>query len=116
MWSEIINQLKEFVNMDAQKRAVLVSYGVLIFIIVVQYNLIQKHELKEEKTSDIVHEALKKNQDNCDDLLRYSRVKYQKELEVQKDKYQNVVDSLTNKVAMFQKQIQRDNLKLQKLL
>ena len=116
MLTEILNQLNEFIQLDAQKRAILVSYGVLIFIIVIQYKQIENFQEKENNVSQMVHESLKKNQELCDDLLKGNRLKYQEELEKEKDKYQNVVDSLTDKVTKFQRQIQSDNIKLQKLL
>lgn len=116
LFSNLWEQIKEFLNLDAQKRALLVTYILLGGIIYFQNSQIQNYIQKEENTSKLIRDIQEKNEMHCQELLLKARTKYQENRERERDIYQIKVDSLIDIVTSVRRKYKSDNLKLIKKL
>ena len=108
----ILENLKEFLNLDAQKRALIISYVLLGGIIYFQYSIIQDYKEEKINNSKNLFEIQLDNEKHCQQLLLTARNRYQENLEKDRDNYQYTVDSLINEIMMLKRRYKNDNNKV----
>lgn len=108
----ILENLKEFLNLDAQKRALIISYILLGGIIYFQYTIIQDYKEEKINNSKNLFEIQLDNEKHCQQLLLAARNRYQENLERDRDFYQHSVDSLINEIVMLKRRYRNDNNKV----
>lgn len=108
----ILENLKEFLNLDAQKRALIISYILLGGIIYFQYGIIQNYKEEKLTTSKSIYEIQLDNEKHCQQLLLAARNRYQENLEKDRDAYQTRVDSLIDEIMILKRRYRNDNNKV----